>query len=91
MQLIKEIIEIEYNIANEKGVTLMQFNNKWDPVRECFVLTNHSTAFFLLFHTVLFDVKTVLLKRLPFKYILYNIKQNSIISINIPNILNMFL
>ena len=28
-------MENEYNKAIEKGVTVTQFNKKWDPVREC--------------------------------------------------------
>ena len=35
MQLIKEVMEIEYNIVIKKSVTVTRFNDKWDPVRVC--------------------------------------------------------
>ena len=35
MHLIKEVMEIEYNIVIKKDVTVTRFNEKWDPVRVC--------------------------------------------------------
>ena len=35
MELIKEVMKIEYNIVIKKSVTVTRFNDKWDPVRVC--------------------------------------------------------
>ena len=35
MHLIKEVMEIEYNIVIKKDVIVTRFNEKWDAVRVC--------------------------------------------------------